>query len=70
MADDTILVAKETFSTEINGYPETVTAGVTRVRASHPLALQNPDYFEPVADKVDFDVEQTTKKAGEKRGKQ
>lgn len=65
--DDPVLIAIESFSTEINGHPEAIIKGVTRVRASHPLARQNPEYFKPVDDHVHFDVEQATKAPGEKR---
>lgn len=64
-----ILVAKESFSTEINGVPEAIIAGVTRVRANHPLAKQNPEYFEPIEERVHFDVEEAVQAPGAKRKK-
>lgn len=66
MAD--ILIATETFTTEVDGVPQVIQKGVTRVRAGHPLAEQNPDYFEPADRHIHFDVEQATKAPGEKRG--
>lgn len=63
-----IFIARETFTTEINGLPETIIAGKTRVREGHPLLKRNPDYFERLDDStVHFDVEQATKAPGEKR---
>jgi len=68
MASD-VLVARESFSTTINGTKYNIVKGKHRVRAGHPLAVQNPQFFEAVADEVDFDIEQATKAPGEKRGK-
>jgi hypothetical protein len=67
MASD-ILVATETFSTEIDGDLFTVHKGQTRVREDHPLVKQNPGYFRAMDDSVHYDVEQATKAPGEKRG--
>jgi len=63
-----ILVANTSFSVEIEGVPHAITQGKTRVRAGHPIALQNPEYFDPAEEHVDFDVEAATKAPGEKRG--
>lgn len=63
-----ILVANTSFSCEINGVPQIITAKRTRVRKGHPIALRNPEYFDEVEERVDFDVETATKKPGEKRG--
>jgi hypothetical protein len=43
----TTLAASTSFTTEINGVEVQVHAGVTRVRADHPLAKRVPEYFEP-----------------------
>ena len=64
-----VLVANKSFTTDLDGVPVTVTEGVTRVRAKHPLALQNPEYFTSVEENIDFDiVEETTKVPAQKRG--
>lgn len=63
-----ILVANTTFSTEIDGAPQIIYRGRTRVRKGHPIATQNPDYFDELEERVDFDIETATKKPGEKRG--
>ena len=64
---DEILVAKESFASEVDGELYTVNAGVTRVHGDHPLAKANPDFFEPVDQSVSYDVEQATASPGEKR---
>lgn len=43
-------------------------AGITRVRAAHPLAKAMPDSFKPID--VHYDVEQMTKAPGELRGEE
>jgi hypothetical protein len=62
-----ILVATETFSTEIDGTLFTVHKGQTRVREDHPLVKQNPAYFRALDNSVHYDIEQATKAPGEKR---
>ena len=62
-----ILVANTSFSTEVDGVPQIITRGRTRVRKGHPIATQNPDYFDELEERVDFDIETATKKPGEKR---
>jgi hypothetical protein len=47
-----IYIANETGVTEIGGVAYTFAAGVTRVRAGHPLLKACPKYFEPVSDDV------------------
>lgn len=67
-----ILIATETFATEIDGVPTIVHKNVTRVREGHPIALANPQNFAPVEDRVDHelpDIEQATAAPGEKRGR-
>lgn len=67
-----ILIATETFATEIDGIPTIVHKNVTRVREGHPIALANPQNFEPVEDRVDHelpDIEQATAAPGEKRAR-
>jgi hypothetical protein len=68
MASDEILVAKETFTTELDGSPVVVQKGRTRVRAGHPLTEGREELFEPVELEVHYDVEQATAAPGEKRG--
>jgi len=66
-----ILIATETFATNIDGVPTVIHKDVTRVREGHPVALGNPDFFRPVEDRVDHelaDIEQATAAPGEKRG--
>ena len=62
-----ILIANTSFSTEVDGVPQIITRGRTRVRKGHPIAEQNPDYFDELEERVDFDIETATKKPGEKR---
>lgn len=61
---DEILVAKESFSTEINGTPRVVTKGET-FREGHPVIEGREEMFEPF--KVDHELEQATAAPGEKR---
>lgn len=63
--DDVILVAKTTGSMRVGKEEFFFTRGVTRIRASHPLAKAAPDFFEEID--VHYDVEQTTAAPGEKR---
>lgn len=70
MAKSDIYVATETFATEINGTPQVIHEGVTRVREGHDLLKRFPDWFAPADTGVDFDVEQATAAPGEKRGEQ
>lgn len=63
-----IFVARETFVCALNGEQITVQAGVTRVRAGHPLVETYANYFEPADTDLHFDVEQATAAPGEKRG--
>lgn len=62
-----VLVAKESFTTTIDGILYSVNKGQTRVVADHPLARQNPEYFEEPKNDVTYDIEQATKAPGEKR---
>lgn len=61
-----IFVARESFSTDLDGVPVTVQKGATRVRAGHPLLQGREDLFEPIT--VHYDVEQATSAPGERRG--
>jgi hypothetical protein len=61
---DEILVAKESFSTEINGTPRVVTKGET-FREGHSVIEGREEMFEPF--KVDNELEQATAAPGEKR---
>lgn len=62
-----VFVASKSFSCDLGGIPTTVTEGVTRVRAGHPLLTQNPEYFKPVESGVHFDVEETVAPPGQPR---
>ena len=53
---DAVLVARESFVCEVKGEPVQVHAGVTRVRASHPLVKGREELFQP--DEPTPDVEQ------------
>jgi hypothetical protein len=63
MSDD-ILVAKESFSTEINGVPRAVTKGET-FREGHPVVEGREEMFKPF--KIDNEIETATAAPGEKR---
>lgn len=62
-----IYVAKESFTTMLNGEEVTVAAGRTRVREGHELLRGRMHLFEPMV--VDYEVEQATAAPGEKRGR-
>jgi hypothetical protein len=69
MAAADVYVAIETGSTApINGVAYTFTAGVTTVRAGHPLLKACPNCFAPEVNRVTYEVEQATASPGEKRG--
>lgn len=70
MSDETIYIANETFATEVAGIPYMIRKGIDRVRGAHPLYKQTPQYWDPVEDKVTYDVERATAAPGEKRGDQ
>ncbi|WP_119728343.1 hypothetical protein [Thermomonospora amylolytica] len=64
MSDD-ILVAKKTATFDYNGERIVVHAGITRVRAGHPMLEGREDLFEPID--VHYDVEDATARPGAKR---
>lgn len=68
MADGRIYIATETYSCVVDGTPQVIHKGVTRVREGHALLAQNPQYYELATDHVHFDVEQATAAPGEQRG--
>lgn len=61
---DEILVAKESFSTEINGTPRVVTKGET-FREGHPVIEGREEMFESF--KVDNELETATAEPGKRR---
>lgn len=61
-----LFVAKEAFTTTLDGVEVTVKQGVTRVRAGHPLLKGREMYFEPLT--VHYDIEDATARPGEARG--
>jgi hypothetical protein len=65
-ANGEIFVAKQSFTTELDGVPISVYGGQTRVRAGHPLLQGREALFEPL--KVHYDVEAATAAPGETRG--
>lgn len=68
-----IMVARESYATEVNGERHSITKGVTRADADHPVVKQNPDYWEPIDATVHLKVarnqrvEQATRAPGEQR---
>jgi hypothetical protein len=70
MADNAVYIAITSGSAEIKGETFTFQAGVTRVRAGHPLLKACPDYFQPDAGSVTYEVESASAAPGEKRGAQ
>lgn len=65
-ADD-MMVATESFVTNIDGTDHNVHAGKTRVRRSHPLYRQKPEAWE-LFDSGPTVVETATRGPGERRG--
>lgn len=63
-----ILIARETFATQIGDESIVVQKDITRVRADHPVVKANPDAFVEVDDKVLPDIEDATATPGRKRG--
>lgn len=56
-----VLIATTSFATGITGRQEIIVAGKTRVDSEHPIALANPDSFEPLDDgSAHFGVESAT----------
>jgi hypothetical protein len=72
MADKsaTTLIASESFAwDDENGTPFSFIKGKTRVRANHPAAKANPQYFEAPDESLNYDtVEAATAEPGKKRG--
>lgn len=66
---DDVMVARESFVTNIDGDDHTVHAGKTRIRRSHPLYLAKPEAWE-LFDNGPTLVEAATRGPGEKRGAQ
>lgn len=62
-----VLLATESFTTEINGALYTVVKDQTRIADDHPLAKQNPEYFVEPTNELTYEIEAATKKPGEKR---
>jgi hypothetical protein len=50
MATTKVLVATETFWTEVNGVDKLFIAGLTKIPADHEVAKRASDYFEPVVE--------------------
>ena len=65
-----IYIAKQSGFCEIDGHVVPFTKGVTLVRAGHPLLKRAGAHFEPVSDRVHYDVEQATAAPGEQRGEE
>lgn len=60
-----VLVAKESFVARYDGADHHFTAGVTRVRAGHPILKGIEHLFQPVV--AHYEVEQATNAPGERR---
>lgn len=65
---DSVFIANTSGSCEVGGQTYPFVKGVTRVRGDHPLRAATPEYWDPVDDKLHYDVEQATAAPGEKRG--
>ena len=63
---DQILEATESYAVDVDGVPQIVHAGRTRVTAGHPLHAAKPEAWKPI--EVSRSVEQATAAPGEKRG--
>lgn len=61
-----IFVAKESFSTVLDGQEIIVNRGQTRVRAGHPLLKGREIFFEPL--EVHYEVETADARPGVSRG--
>lgn len=55
MGEPDLYVAREGATFEFNGQPVFVTAGVTIVRAGHPILKEHGDLFQPL--RIHYDVE-------------
>jgi hypothetical protein len=65
-----VLVAKESFSTELsNGQPVVVQEGVTRVAADSELPKRFPHLFKEIEANLHFGVEEMTAEPGRSRGR-
>jgi len=64
--EDQIMVAKESFFTRWDGEDRQFIAGMTRVRAGHPILVGREHLFEPIG--AHYEVEQATNAPGERRG--
>lgn len=57
-----IFIAKQSFSTRLDGVPVAVHEGTTRVREGHPLLEGREHLFEPIT--VQYDTEEATTERG------
>lgn len=64
----TVMVAKSTYWTELDGVPVRVDKGRTRARASHPIVTNNPENWEPAFKDLEYDVEDASAQPGMRRG--
>ena len=65
-----VLIANESFAVEMaDGSTAIVHKGITRAREGHEVTLGGlRKLWDPVEDRVDYDVEQATAAPGEQRG--
>ena len=69
MESSDILVAKESFTVDIDGVPTVFRGGETRVRRGHPVLEGREELFEPLRVHYDIETATTAKRASSVRRK-
>ncbi len=67
MAQNTVYIANTTCWVDVDGTPEFVQKGVTKVDAGHEILIGREHLFDAASDNVHYAVEQATSAPGEKR---
>jgi hypothetical protein len=67
MADNDIMVAKQSFATTLDGVTTIVHAGKTRARRGHELVSRNPGAWDRADASIDYDVEDASAMPGVRR---
>jgi hypothetical protein len=62
-----VYVATESFVADVDGIPQMVYRGQTRVREGHALVLRNPSFFKLVDEDVQYEIETASAEPGEQR---